>query len=105
MRLPPSCASRSRIRRSPGRRARVPAGACAPRPPDLIPIRKKSARAGRALGSFVLAASAVGVVPGDPRDIPTGDADIGQLAVAQLVELTQTGVVALPGPDEVDDCD
>src|SRR5262249_21082514 len=46
-----------------------------------------------------------GAVPGDARNVRAGDADIGQFAVAELVELVQAGVVALPGLDEVDDCE
>ena len=43
-------------------------------------------------------------VPRDPRDVRSGDAQIGQFAVAELVKLFQARVVAPPGPEEVDDC-
>ena len=49
--------------------------------------------------------SAVSAVPRDPRDVRSGDADIGQFAVAELVELFQARVVAPPSAEEVDDCD
>ena len=44
-------------------------------------------------------------VPRDPRDVRSGDADIGQFAVAELVEFFQARVVAPPSAEEVDDCD
>src|SRR5215472_13778384 len=60
----------------------------------------------RGAGAFVegLRISAVSAVPRDPRDVRSGDADIGQFAVAELVELFQARVVAPPGAEEVDDC-
>lgn len=60
------------------------------------------------LRSLIFAAApliAVSAVPRDPRDVRSGDADIGQFAVAQLVELVQAGIVAPPGLKEVEDCD
>src|SRR5215831_10525282 len=61
----------------------------------------------RGAGAFIegLRISAVSAVPRDPRDVRSGDADIGQFAVAELVELFQARVVAPPGAEEVDDCD
>ena len=46
---------------------------------------------------------ALGGIPGDARDIRPGDADIGQLAVAQRIEFTQIGVEAAPGAEGSDD--
>jgi len=60
------------------------------------------------LRSLIFAAApliAVSAVPRDPRDVRSGDADIGQFAVAELVELFQARVVAPPSAEEVDDCD
>src|SRR5262245_35996860 len=51
------------------------------------------------------AASAIGAVPRDPRDVRPGDPDVGQFAVAELGKLVQAGVVAPPGLQEVQDCD
>src|SRR5262245_35922997 len=61
----------------------------------------------RGAGAFIegLGISAVSAVPRDPRDVRSGDADIGQFAVAELVELFQARVVAPPSAEEVDDCD
>src|SRR5215831_7333324 len=58
-------------------------------------------------GVFIegLGISAVSAVPRDPRDVRSGDTDIGQFAVAELVELFQARVVAPPSAEEVDDCD
>src|SRR3974390_1735988 len=41
-------------------------------------------------------------VPGDALDIRTADADIGELTVAQVVELGEALVVALPRADHTD---
>ena len=38
----------------------------------------------------------LGVFPGDPRDIAPGDADVGQFAIAEPVELAKAVVVAAP---------
>src|SRR5438094_1903180 len=54
-------------------------------------------RFGRSFGT-----SAVGLIPGDPRNVRAADADIGQFAIAELRELAQAGVVAPPGPEEPD---
>src|SRR6266403_3275937 len=62
----------------------------AKRPPERAPLR--------------LELSAVGVVPGDARNVRPGDANIGQFAVAELSEFPQAGVVAPPRAEEVDDC-
>src|SRR5262245_1782928 len=75
-----------------------------------VPARKWSAMRKRPLGAgaFNLSralTSAIGVLPGDPRDIRTSDADVGQLAVTELVKLVQAGVVAPPGAKEIEDCD
>src|SRR5215510_8669214 len=58
-------------------------------------------------GVFIegLGISAVSAVPRDPRDVRSGDTNIGQFAVAELVELFQARVVAPPSAEEVDDCD
>src|SRR5215831_12136553 len=65
------------------------------------------AKGARGAGAFIdgLGISAVSAVPRDPRDVRSGDADIGQFAVAELVELFQARVVAPPSAEEVDDCD
>ena len=66
--------------------------------------KSESARTGRALSADCsgLRTSAVRAVPCDPRNVRPGDADIGQFAVAELVELAQAGVVAPPGLEEVE---
>src|SRR5262245_12866553 len=51
------------------------------------------------------ASSASGFVPGDARNVRSGDADVGQFPVIQLGELTHAGVVALPRMNEIDDGD
>src|SRR2546421_4381048 len=48
--------------------------------------------------------SAVGVVPGDARNVRPGDANIGQFAVAELSEFPQARVIAPPRAEEVEDC-
>jgi hypothetical protein len=40
--------------------------------------------------------------PSDPRDVATGDADIGQLAVTEMRKLVHGNAIALPGLEEVD---
>ena len=73
----------------------------------LLPIvcvwRKMSARkSGRCVDSR---AYALGAIPRDARDVRSRDADIGQLAIAELTEFPQALVVAPPGAEEVEDCD
>ena len=55
--------------------------------------------------------SNAGGFPGDPLDVATRDADIGQLAVVQAIQLAKTFVVPTPDPkypnqarDEIHDC-
>src|ERR1700751_3795265 len=48
--------------------------------------------------------SAVGVVPGDARNVRPGDANIGQFAVPELSEFPQACVIAPPCAEEVEDC-
>ena len=48
---------------------------------------------------------AVRAVPRDPRNVRSGDANIGQFAVSELVQLVEARIVAPPGLEEVEDCD
>lgn len=48
---------------------------------------------------------AVCAVPCDPRNVRSGDADVGQFTVAELVELIEARIVTPPGLEEVEDCD
>lgn len=48
---------------------------------------------------------AVCAVPRDPRDVRSGDADVGQFTVAELIELIEARIVTPPGLEEVEDCD
>ena len=93
---------------APGRQAchrRATAGSKVEGSPKCVG-RPRFGSAGPSRGAFVegLRISAVSAVPRDPRDVRSGDADIGQFAVAELVELFQARVVAPPGAEEVDDC-
>src|SRR5712692_11245807 len=65
---------------------RVIPAACQPAQPADRGPKSESARSGRALLGE-LRAFAVGGVPRDPRNVRTGDADIGQFAVAELIKL------------------
>jgi hypothetical protein len=49
-------------------------------------------------GSLVL-----GLFPGDPRNIATGDADIGEFPIAEVGQFVHGNAIALPGLEEVDD--
>src|ERR1700684_3419793 len=42
------------------------------------------------------------MLPGEPRDVRTGDADIGQFAVVEARKFPHRSAVALPGVEEVD---
>jgi hypothetical protein len=71
--------------------------------PIVCVWRKASARKrGRCVD---LRAPALGVIPRDAGDVRPRDADIGQLAIAELMEFPQALVVAPPGAEEVQDCD
>ena len=62
--------------------------------------KRESARTGRALSSQIrwrAAGLAVCAVPCDPRNVRSGDADVGQFTVAELVELIEARIVTPPG--------
>src|ERR1700681_4180914 len=42
------------------------------------------------------------VLPGEPRDVRTGNADIGQFAVVEVRKFPHRSAIALPGVEEVD---
>src|SRR5580658_7418441 len=42
------------------------------------------------------------MLPGEPRDVRTGDADIGQFAVVEARKFPHRSAIALPGVEEVD---
>jgi hypothetical protein len=44
------------------------------------------------------------VLPGEPRNVRPGNADIGQLTVAEVRQLVDCGSVPLPGSIKVNDC-
>src|SRR5262249_567779 len=75
--------------------------------PPTFRFQGRKSESARGAGAFIdgLGISAVSAVPRDPRDVRSGDADIGQFAVAELVELFQARVVAPPSAEEVNDCD
>src|SRR5258708_7012965 len=60
--------------------------------------QKQNARrtAGVFAGDPASSGSLAGVVPGNPVDVAAGDADIGQFAVGQAIELREPLVVAPP---------
>jgi hypothetical protein len=65
--------------------------------------KRRSARSGAgAFGDY--SGYAVGIFPGNPRDIAPRKPDVGQFAIAEPIELVEPGIVALPGTKEVDDC-
>src|SRR5262245_23050417 len=70
-----------------------------------VPRAKAKAPAGAGALIEGLRISAVSAVPRDPRDVRSGDTNIGQFAVAELIELFQARVVAPPSAEEVDNCD
>jgi hypothetical protein len=41
--------------------------------------------------------------PSDPRDVAAGDADIGELTVAEMGQFVHGNAIALPGLEEADD--
>src|SRR6476646_9794973 len=89
-------------------RPRVPEErATASRSAVSVGLKSESARMERALSAdwSGLRTLAVRAVPCDPRNVRPGDADIGQFAVAELVQLVEARIVAPPGLEEVEDCD
>src|SRR6478736_8125715 len=89
-------------------RPRVPEErATASRSAVSVGLKSESARMERALSAdwSGLRTLAVRAVPCDPRNVRPGDADIGQFAVSELVQLVEARIVAPPGLEEVEDCD
>jgi hypothetical protein len=41
--------------------------------------------------------------PSDPRNVATGDADIGEFPIAEVGQFVHGNAIALPGLEEVDD--
>ena len=61
--------------------------------------KTKAPAGGRALSQDVSrAALALGVIPGHARDVAAGDADVGQFAIAEPIQLAKALVVAAPLP-------
>src|SRR5580692_6184262 len=58
--------------------------------------------AGVGLGVVRSGSSGLRVLPGEPRDVRTGNADIGQFAVVEVRKFPHRSAVALPGVEEVD---
>src|ERR1700748_1367843 len=52
---------------------------------------------------WVLAELVLRLFPSDSRDVATGNADIRQLAIAEVRKLVHGNAIALPGLEEVDD--
>ena len=72
----------------------------------LAETRKRPHRAGAFIRVCRRAVRlAVCAVPRDPRNVRSGDANIGQFAVSELVQLVEARIVAPPGLEEVEDCD
>jgi hypothetical protein len=63
----------------------------------------KNARARRALFHQRKRALAMHILRGDPIDVRTGDADVGQFAVAEMRKLAPDVAIPLPGMEEA--CD
>ena len=61
---------------------------------------KAPARCGRfrSLAALAVVRLALGVFPGHARDVAAGDADVGQFAIAEPIELAKALVVAAPLP-------
>src|SRR6516164_10469505 len=68
-------------------------------------LLRLKAKARRVRAPLELEIFALGAIPRDPRDVRPGDTDVGQFAVAELIELSQARVVAPPSAQEVQDCD
>ena len=69
--------------------------------------KRESARTGGRFHQICWRAAGLAVcaVPRDPRDVRSGNADVGQFTVAELVELIEARIVTPPGLEEVEDCD
>jgi hypothetical protein len=50
-----------------------------------------------------LAALVLRLFPSDPRNVATGNADIGKLTVAEMGQFVHGNAIALPGLEEADD--
>src|SRR5580692_3800174 len=71
-------------------------------PPDRPHKKPAPARGGRWVGTLSPVALGFRMLPGEPRDVRTGNADIGQFAVVEVRKFPHRSAVALPGVEEVD---
>src|SRR3984893_1742595 len=72
------------------------------RRPERCPKKPAPARGGRWGGTVCPLALSFRMLPGEPRDVRTGDADIGQFAVVEARKFPHRSAIALPGVEEVD---
>src|SRR5579862_8923099 len=72
------------------------------RRPELPPKKPAPARGGRWFGGPKSKCSGFRMLPGQPRNVRTGDADIGQFAVVEARKFPHRSAIALPGVEEVD---
>ena len=63
----------------------------------MPPKRKRPPKGGRF--QTIRSGLALGIIPGHARDIAAGDADVGQFAIAEPIELAKALVVAAPLPE------
>ena len=74
----------------------------APDRPSLEPCgqNESARRRAGAVENDVQSGLALGVIPGHARNIAAGDADIGQFAIAEPIQLAKALVVAAPLPED-----
>src|SRR5580704_15580279 len=70
--------------------------------PREVPKKPAPARGGRWVGTSSPVALSFRMLPGEPRNVRTGDADIGQFAVVEARKFPHRSAIALPGVEEVD---
>src|SRR4029077_10468627 len=66
------------------------------------PKKPAPARGGRWFGTRGPVALSFRMLPGEPRDVRTGDADIGQFTVVEAGKFLNCAAIALPGVEETD---
>ena len=72
-------------------------------PTSRTPHMKAPAQGGRLHCNRGCGRSAGGILPRNPRYVRSGNPNVGQVAVAEPIELVQACVIAPPGPQEVED--
>src|SRR5580700_8180125 len=70
--------------------------------PREVPKSQRPHEAGAGLGRLSPEVLRFRMLPGEPRDVRTGNTDIGQFAVVEARKFPHRSAIALPGVEEVD---